>query len=39
LGKAVFQAEIGDTKQAEVFTKQSASYSAKALEMSKGGAK
>jgi hypothetical protein len=39
LGKAVQQAEIGDTKQAGVFTKQSADYSAKALEMAKGGAK
>ena len=39
LKKAVFSAEIGDTKQAETFTKQSAGYSAKALEMAKGGAK
>ena len=39
LGKAVFSAEIGDTKQADTFTKQSTGYSAKALEMSKGGAK
>ncbi len=39
LGKAVFSAEIGDTKAANVFTNQSAGYSAKALEMSKGGAK
>jgi predicted small secreted protein len=39
LGKAVFSAEIGDTTQADIFTKQSAGYSAKALEMAKGGAK
>jgi len=39
LGKAVEQAEIGDTKQANVFTKQSTDYSAKALGMAKGGAK
>ena len=39
LKKAVFSAEIGDTKQAGIFTKQSAGYSAKALEMVKGGAK
>ena len=39
LGKAVFSAEIGDTKQADALTKQSAAYSAKALEMAKGGAK
>ena len=39
LRKAVFSAEIGDTKAAETFTKQSAGYSAKALEMAKGGAK
>ena len=39
LGKAVFSAEIGDTKAAETFTKQSAGYSAKALEMAKGRAK
>ena len=39
LGKAVFSAEIGDTKQANIFTKQSSDYSAKALGMAKGGAK
>ena len=39
LGKAVFSAEIGDTKAANMFTNQSAGYSAKALEMAKGGAK
>ena len=39
LKKAVFSAEIGDNKQADTFTKQSAGYSAKALETAKGGAK
>jgi hypothetical protein len=39
LGKAVQQAEKGDNKQADIFTKQSADYSAKALEIAKGGAK
>jgi len=39
LGKAVFSAEIGDTKQANILTKQSSDYSAKALGMAKGGAK
>lgn len=39
LGKAVEQANLGDSKQAEIFNKQAADYSAKALEMSKGGAK
>lgn len=39
LGKAVFSAEIGDTEAANMFTNQSAGYSAKALEMAKGGAK
>jgi hypothetical protein len=39
LGQAVRQAEKGDTKQANIFTKQSSDYSAKALEMAKGGAK
>ena len=39
LKKAVFSAEIGDTKQADTFTRQSADYSAKALGMAKGGAK
>ena len=39
LGKATFSVEIGDTKQADIFTKQSSDYSAKALGMAKGGAK
>ena len=39
LGKAAQQAEKGDKKQAGIFNKQAADYSAKALEMSKGGAK
>jgi len=39
LGKAVFQAQEGDTKQANIFVKQSSDYSAKALGMAKGGAK
>jgi hypothetical protein len=39
LGKAVQQAELGDTKQSDIFTKQSSDYSAKALGMAKGGAK
>ena len=39
LGKAVNQAEKGDTKQAGIFNKQAADYAAKALQMSKGGAK
>jgi hypothetical protein len=39
LGKAVHQAEKGDPRQADIFTKQSADYSAKALEIAKGGAK
>jgi ribosomal protein L9 len=39
LGKAVFSAEIGDTKEANIFTKQSSDYSAKALQMAGGGAK
>ncbi|HEY6096967.1 MAG TPA: hypothetical protein VIU83_02840 [Candidatus Deferrimicrobium sp.] len=39
LNKAVLEAEEGDGKAANVFTKQSADYSAKALEMAKGGAK
>jgi hypothetical protein len=37
LGKA--QAEIGDNKQADIFTKQSQDYSAMALQMAGGGAK
>ena len=39
LRKAVYSAEIGDTKEASIFTKQSSDYSAKALGMAKGGAK
>ena len=39
LKKAVFSAEIGDTKEASIFTKQSSDYSAKALGIAKGGAK
>ena len=39
LKKAVFQAEIGDTNQADILTKQSSDYSAKALGIAKGGAK
>ena len=39
LAKAVHQAEKGDPRQADIFTKQSADYSAKALEMATGGAK
>ena len=39
LAKAVHQAEKGDPKQAEIFNKQAADYAAKALELSKGGAK
>jgi hypothetical protein len=39
LKKAVLEAEEGDCKAANVFTKQSADYSAKALEIAKGGAK
>ena len=39
LKKAVFSAEIGDTKEANIFTKQSSDYSAKALGIAKGGAK
>jgi len=39
LGQAVRQAEKGDPKQAMIFTKQSADYSAQALGMAKGGAK
>jgi len=39
LGKAVHQAEKGDNKQADIFTKQSQEYSAKALQMAGGGAK
>ena len=39
LGKAVFQAEKGDPKAANVFTEQSRAYSAQALQMAGGGAK
>ena len=39
LNKATIQAEIGDNKQADIFTKESEAYSAKALEMAGGGAK
>jgi hypothetical protein len=39
LGKAAFQAEKGDNKQADIFTKQSQEYSAMALQMAGGGAK
>jgi len=39
LEKAVFSAEIGDPKQANILTKQSSDYSAQALQMAKGGAK
>jgi outer membrane murein-binding lipoprotein Lpp len=39
LGKAVHQAEKGDNRQADIFTKQSQDYSAKALGMAGGGAK
>jgi predicted small secreted protein len=39
LKKAEFQAGKGDNKQADIFTKESAGYSAKALQMAGGGAK
>lgn len=39
LAKAVYQAEQGDTKQADEFRKQSETYSSKALQMAGGGAK
>ena len=39
LKKAVHEAEEGDSKQADIFTKQSSDYSAKALGIAKGGAK
>jgi hypothetical protein len=39
LNKATIQAEKGDNKQADIFTKESAAYSAKALQMAGGGAK
>jgi hypothetical protein len=39
LKNAVHEAEEGDCKAANVFTKQSSDYSAQALGMAKGGAK
>lgn len=39
LANAVHEAEEGDCKAANVFTKQSSDYSAQALGMAKGGAK
>jgi len=39
LGKAGHQAEKGDNRQADIFTKQSQDYSAKALALAGGGAK
>jgi hypothetical protein len=39
LKNAVHEAEEGDNKAANVFTKQSSDYSAQALGMAKGGAK
>jgi len=39
LKKAEFQAQKGDYKHADGFTKQSQEYSAKALQMAGGGAK
>lgn len=39
LNKAVQQAEIGDTKQADIFRQQSEAFSAKALQMAGGGGK
>lgn len=39
LGKAVHQAEKGDCRQADIFTKQSQDYSAMALKLAGGGAK
>jgi hypothetical protein len=39
LKKATIQAEKGDNKQADIFTNESASYSAMALQMAGGGAK
>jgi len=39
LGKAVHQAEKGDPRQADIFAKQSADYSTKALGLAGGGAK
>lgn len=39
LKKAVLEAEEGDCKAANVFTKQSKDYSAQALQMAGGGAK
>ena len=39
LGKAVHQAEKGDSRQADIFTKQSREYATRALDLAKGGAK
>jgi len=39
LNKATIQAEIGDTKQADIFNKEASAYTAKALQMAGGGAK
>ena len=39
LNKAVFQAEKGDPKAADAFTKEAQAYANKALEMAGGGAK
>jgi len=39
LDKAVYQAEKGDCKAADSFTKEAQAYANKALEMSGGGAK
>jgi hypothetical protein len=39
LKKAVFSAEIGDNQEANILTKQSSDYSAKALQVAGGGAK
>jgi hypothetical protein len=39
LNKAVIEAEEGDCKAANAFTKQSQEYSAQALQMAGGGAK
>jgi hypothetical protein len=39
LNKAVLEAEEGDCKQAKIWTEQSRTYSAQALQMAGGGAK
>ena len=39
LNKAVYEAEEGDCKEANIFTEQSKTYSAQALKMAGGGAK